>query len=338
MLTLGIETTCDETAVAIVRGTKEILSNKIASQATVHSSFGGVIPELASRMHTEQIIPLLDEALKEANSKLEDIDLISVAYGPGLLGALMVGLQCAKTLAMTLNKPLMGINHIEAHLYAVLMSHEEEITFPSIGVVLSGGHTTLLYMRSFGDFQLIGQTVDDALGEAFDKVAKMMQLPYPGGPEIEKRAALGDPTVYPIKAGQIKNRPFDFSFSGTKTSVLYNLFGPKGSISKVTLTEKEINDMAASFQAAVIRDVIKKATLAAKEFNCQNLLFGGGVTNNQALRDAFEKTDLNLYWPKRELTLDNGAMIAGLAAWRHKNGFKPDGLRLKPVTRIPFTS
>lgn len=336
MLTLGIETTCDETGIALVAGTKEILSNQIASQVEVHSVFGGVIPELASRMHTEMFVPLLDRALKDAKVALKDIDLIGVANGPGLLGALIVGLQSAKALSLALNKPLMGINHVEAHLYGAYMSHEEEITFPAIGVILSGGHTALLYMESLGKYRLIGQTVDDAMGEAFDKVAKMMHLPYPGGPEIEKRAIEGNSSRYPLKAGHIKGRPYDFSFSGMKTAVLYTLFGQEGSIERGDLPTTTINDMAASFQNAAIKDVVKKVAAAADEYRCTSIILGGGVTNNRALKNEIKALPFRSYWPSPTLTLDNGAMIAGLAAWKYLNGYPASGLELQPLTRIPF--
>jgi len=338
MLTLGIETTCDETAIAIVDGETEILSNKIASQADVHSIYGGVIPEMASRLHTEMFIPLLKECLKETECTLNDIDIIGVAYGPGLLGSLLVGLNGAKSLAYSLNKPLYCVNHVEAHLYSSFMSSPSKVTFPCIGVVLSGGHTSLLKVNSVGNYEMLGETVDDAIGEAFDKVAKMMHLPYPGGPEIEKIATFGDPDKYPFKGGRIKNRPYSFSFSGLKTKVLYTLFGQNGSIEKVEIPEQMKNDVAAAFQRAAFEDVISKTLRACEEFKCSTVLFGGGVTNNRTLRHLFMEADptFNYIWPHGELTLDNGAMIAGLAAWRCMNGVPPSPLDTKPITRMPF--
>jgi len=326
MLVLGIETTCDETACAVVKDGSDILSNVVYSQIDIHEEFGGVVPELACRKHIDALIPVIDQALKDANCNLEDIDLFSVAYGPGLIGALLIGLNAVKTLALCMNKPYVGVNHVEAHLYAALMSNSG-VEFPCLGVVLSGGHTNLICMHAIGSYELIGQTVDDAIGEAFDKAAKIMGLPYPGGPVIEKLAEQGNPLRYPLKAGTIKGSPFDFSFSGLKTGVLYSY----------NLTSDK-SDLAASFQRAAFTDVFKKTILAAEKFDCKNLVFGGGVTNNQALRKMFaeQAPQYRQLWPTLGLSLDNAAMIAGLGYHNYIHRGSGDGLELEAVTNIAF--
>lgn len=340
MLVLGIESTCDETACAIVRDGQDILSNIVASQIDLHDEYGGVVPELACRRHIDVIIPVLDEALHHAHVSLADIDLIAVAHGPGLIGALLIGLNTAKALALALNKPLIGINHIEAHLYAALMSHTTAVQFPCIGVVLSGGHTALVLMKEIGHYELIGQTVDDAIGEAFDKVAKMLHLPYPGGPQIEALAREGNPKRYPFKAGKVKGKPFDFSFSGLKTAVLYTLKGQNmQSVSLQSFSDQDVKDMAASFQQAALEDVLHKTLAAAEKYGVQTILFGGGVTNNNYLRELFAQTSstVRCCWPSVGLSLDNAAMIAGLGYHHYvKRNFQGDTLNLEPLTRISF--
>lgn len=337
MIILGIESSCDETACAIVKNGKEILSNIIISQTEIHQNSGGVIPEIACRQHVDVIIPLIDQALNEAKVTLQDIDLISVAFGPGLIGALLIGLNTAKGLALALNKPFIGINHIEAHLYAALMSSDKSPTFPAIGIVLSGGHTALLLMHSIGNYELIGETIDDAIGEAFDKVAKMMGLPYPGGPEIEKLAKMGNPSNYSLKAGLVKGKPFDFSFSGLKTAVLYSLKGQDAK-KEISLNNEDICNMAASFQEVAFQDVVKKVNLAAEEYGCKTLIFGGGVTNNRTLREIFKEKSSHLeqFWPQQGLSLDNAAMIAGLAYHKYLEKGSGDSFDLEAVSRIKF--
>lgn len=338
-LTLGIESTCDETGCAIVRDGKEILSNVISSQIDLHMQYGGVVPELACRRHIDVIIPVLNEALKEANITLEQIDQIAVAQGPGLVGALLVGVNCAKALAWSLNKPLIPVNHIEAHLYAASMSQKEPVCFPCLGAVLSGGHTSLVYMPEEGSYELIGQTLDDAIGEAFDKVAKILNLPYPGGPRIEILARGGNPQRFPLKTGQVKNRPFDFSFSGLKTGVLYTAKGQSSKYSSaLTLSPEDIPDLAASFQQVAFQDIIKKTIAAARLKNCSSILFGGGVTANQRLREMFVETDssLDYYWPEKGLILDNAAMIAGLGYRRYLKNPQSASLDLEVMPNMPF--
>lgn len=329
MLVLGIESTCDETAASVVRGGREILSNIIYSQIPIHRSFGGVVPEIASRHHIEKMMPVVDEALKQGGVKLSDIDLIAVAKGPGLIGSLLIGLNAAKGLSLACGIPFIGVNHIEAHLYATLMT--ETPLFPALGVILSGGHTLLLYMEAVGSYRLIGQTVDDAIGEAFDKTAKLLSIPYPGGPEVEFLAKLGNAHRYPFKGGKVKTDPYAFSFSGLKTAVKYAL-------EKETLTEQVKADIAASFQRAAFEDVIEKAKRAQQEFKCQSLLFGGGVTNSRTLRSFFKEAfpTTPLYFPDFNLTLDNAAMIAGLGHEIYLTRGRGDSFDLKPETSLPL--
>ncbi len=331
MLVLGIESTCDETACSLVEDGDKILSNIVSSQIDLHREYGGVVPELACRRHVDILIPVIDQALNEANKTLKEIDLIAVAHGPGLIGALLIGVNAAKALSLVLNKPFIGINHIEAHLYAAIMSSQEQVSFPCLGVVLSGGHTALVLMKGLGDYQLLGQTVDDAIGEAFDKVAKMLQLPYPGGPHIERLAAKGSPYSYAYRAGRIKGNPLDFSFSGLKTSVLY-------SINNRTLSDLEKQHIAASFQEAALNDIVAKATQAAASHGCRSLVFGGGVTNNQRLRQLFCEQNYICLWPSTGLSLDNAAMIAGLGYHQYLRFGKGDSLHLAAQTRISLAT
>ena len=300
MLVLGIETTCDETAIAVVRDGRAILSNTIGSQVDLHRQFGGVFPEHASRRHFDDFLPILEASLEEARVAPTDIDLIAVANKPGLMGSLLMGVMGAKALALGWKKPLVGVNHIEAHLYASIMSQEGPPLFPALGVILSGGHTHLVKILDIGHYELISQTVDDAVGEAFDKVAALLGLPYPGGPEIEALAKEGDPLKHPFKGGRVKKDPLAFSFSGLKTSVRYALKEP---------FRKE--DIAASFQRAAFADIVEKSLKATETFDCQAIYLGGGVTNSRALRSFFPQK-YPLFWPAPGLSLDNGAMIAGL--------------------------
>lgn len=339
MLVLGIESTCDETSCAIVKDGQQILSNVVSSQIDLHAEFGGVVPELSCRRHVDVLIPVLQQALEEANLSLNEIDLIAVAHGPGLIGALLIGLTAAKALALALDKPLIGVNHVEAHLYASLMPYPNLVKFPCLGVVLSGGHTALVRIDDIGSYFLIGQTVDDAIGEAFDKVAKLLNLPYPGGPEIESLALKGNNHRFPFKAGKVKGSPLDFSFSGLKTAVLYALKGQNSqSAFPLQFKEQDKADIAASFQHTALNDVIDKAIAAADQHHCSTLVFGGGVTNNQQLRHLVKEraSFLNAYWPPFGLSLDNAAMIAGLGYYTFLKKGKGDTLHLEAATRISF--
>ncbi|MBS0626956.1 MAG: tRNA (adenosine(37)-N6)-threonylcarbamoyltransferase complex transferase subunit TsaD, partial [Verrucomicrobia bacterium] len=269
MLVLGIETTCDETAVAVVKDGKDILSNVIHSQIEIHRKYGGVFPEVASRSHVDILPSVIKESIHVAGISLQDIDLISVAKGPGLIGPLLIGLNSAKALALGLNKPFVGVNHVEAHLYAAMMG-QENLLFPSLGVVVSGGHTFLVLIEGIGSYKKIGSTVDDAIGEAFDKVAKLLDLPYPGGPEIEKLALEGDSSIISFKPGKVKERPFDFSFSGLKTNVFYSIYGQNGvKNAPCPLDPKQKANIAASFQETALKDIVKKSIEAKKAFGCK---------------------------------------------------------------------
>jgi N6-L-threonylcarbamoyladenine synthase len=336
MLVLGIESTCDETACAIVEDGKRIISNVVSSQIDLHREYGGVVPELACRRHIDLMVPIIDKALKDGSLSLDDIDLFSVAHGPGLIGALLIGLTTAKGLALSLNKPFIGVNHIEAHLYAAMME-VPTVSFPALGVVISGGHTSLLLIHEIGRYSLIGQTVDDAIGEAFDKVAKMLDLPYPGGPEIEKLATEGNPFAYDFKGGRVKGRPFDFSFSGLKTAVLYSLKGQNAAV-PICVSDEVKRNIAASFQQAALQDVVSKTLAVAAKFDCKQIFFGGGVSNNQRLRQMFanQAQSLSLHWPPQGLSLDNAAMIAGLAFHQFKKDKIGASLSLEALPRIPF--
>jgi N6-L-threonylcarbamoyladenine synthase len=337
MYVLGIESTCDETAASIVIDGKTILSNVVASSADLHEKYGGVFPELASRRHAEVILPVVKEAIQNAKIRVDDIDLIAVAKGPGLIGSLLVGLQFAKGLSLAWNKPWVGVNHVEAHLYAAMMESKNPVQFPSLGIVLSGGHTLLLKMNSIGDYELIGTTVDDAIGEAFDKVATLLGLPYPGGPHVEALARNGDPKKFKLPSGKIKNSPLNFSFSGLKTSVLYAVKGQNG-LNPKTFTEQERADLAASFQETAFEDVLSKAKIAYDQFDCKSIFLGGGVCNNLVLRDKFKKTFSNVFFPTFELSLDNAAMIAGLGYQKYLANPVSDPFDQEALVRIPFVS
>ncbi len=338
MLILGIESTCDETAAAVVKDGKEILSNIIASQIDIHKQYGGVFPELASRFHIDRMLPVIDQALHEAQITAADIDAIAVAYGPGLIGSLLVGVNIAKTLALVWNKPLIGINHIEAHLYAAMM--ENKMLFPSIGVVLSGGHTQILHMPKMGAYALIGTTIDDAIGEAFDKTASILGLDYPGGPQVEKLAKEGDANRYPFTVGEDKNNAYNFSFSGIKTKVLYTVKGQSKKRSDEDLiAEIEKKHVAASFQRACFSAVIDKVMTAACEYPTKAIYLGGGVTNNRRLREMFKDKclDIPVFWPSFILSLDNAVMIAGLAYYKQER-MTHDFADLEVSTRIPLST
>ena len=333
MKILGIETSCDETACAIVEDGEKILSNVIFSSVDQHQLFGGVVPEIAFRSHIEQIIPTIDQALKIAQVSLSEIDLIAATYGPGLMGALQVGLNTAKSLALALNKPFVAINHLEAHLCAAVMNKSLTNIFPAIGLLISGGHTALLYMQDICNYKLIGQTVDDAIGEAFDKVARLLDLSYPGGPEIEKLARQPAQQKFPFKPGLVKGDSFAFSFSGLKTAVLYKL---QELTQNGLLSPQNKIDIAQSFQDAAFKDIIDKTLKATGKFSVNNILFGGGVSNSQTLREKFNQAKGSnvLHWPDPDLSLDNGAMIAALAYHKYSLNPKSDRLSCPPSPRI----
>ncbi len=327
-LLLAIESSCDETAAAVIDSNQSVLSNVVASQAELHERFGGVVPEIASRAHVRRILPTIDEALRQADVKLDDLSAIAVANHPGLVGSLLVGLTAAKTLAMVLDLPLVTVNHIEGHLYACQMAAGRPV-FPAIGLVVSGGHTNLYDCHDSASFELIGSTIDDAAGEAFDKVACLLELGYPGGPVIEQVARSGNSEAYNFpRAFQYDNR-LDFSFSGLKTAVRYQVYGTPGGVSRekkaveedrpLELSDRERADVAASFQAAVVEILVYKAKQALRQRNRHALCIGGGVAANSLLRERLqemcEMQGVELHLAPRELCTDNAAMAA--IAWEH---------------------
>ncbi|WP_181350533.1 tRNA (adenosine(37)-N6)-threonylcarbamoyltransferase complex transferase subunit TsaD [Thalassobacillus sp. CUG 92003] len=317
---LAIETSCDETAAAIVKNETELIANVIASQIESHKRFGGVVPEIASRHHIEQITVVLEEVLQEAQLSVEDIDAVAVTEGPGLVGALLVGVNAAKSLAFSKQKPLVGVHHIAGHIYANRL--EQEFEFPLLSLVVSGGHTELILMHEHGSFETIGETRDDAAGEAYDKVARTLGLPYPGGPEIDKLAATGAETIdFPrawLEAGS-----YDFSFSGLKSAVLNKLHN-----AKQKQEELRAEDVAASFQANVV-DVLSTKTLeAAREHNVKQVIVAGGVAANSGLRSAleakFSDEACSLLIPPLSLCTDNAAMIAAAGAVAYRQGHRAE--------------
>lgn len=316
MLTLGIETSCDETAVSVVKDASAILSNVVSSSVHLHREFGGIVPEIASRCHVEFIGYVLKKALREAAVKDSDIDLIAVTQGPGLVGALLVGISFAKALSLAWDIPFVGVNHIQAHIYATTMKSKPR--FPFIGLVISGGHTNIFFVRDFDRLRLLGKTRDDAAGEAFDKVAKMLKLGYPGGPAIERLA----------KKGNIKNITFpradlgdnlDFSFSGLKTAVLYH---------RKKNPRAKTADVAASFQETAVDMVVDKVILASRNNRLKRIVVGGGVSKNKRLRNKLKKEatrcGIKVFFPQDALCLDNAAMIAGLGYQLSRRGVRSD--------------
>jgi len=317
MYVLGIETSCDETAVSVVKDGRTVLSNVVSSSLSFHKKYGGVVPEIASRMQLETITEVAETALKEARIKLKDIGLVSVTSGPGLLGSLLVGVSFAKAVALSLGIPFLGVNHLYSHIYANFLNGLS-LRFPFVALVVSGGHTGLFFVRDFNKVEVLGQTQDDACGEAFDKVAKILGLGYPGGPFIEKFARQGDARKIKFRCSGTK-KPLDFSFSGIKTAVLY-------AVRDRQLTINEKRDIAASFQETVIDTLIKKSFLACKLKKIKRLVIGGGVVANSRLRKKFyqgaEEEGLNCYFPAKDLSMDNAAMVAGLGYQLFKRGYR----------------
>ena len=317
-LILGLESSCDETAAAVVADGRDVLSSVVASQARLHEKYGGVVPELAARAHIQNLLPVLRETLAQAHVAPADLDAIAVAHTPGLVPALLIAVTAAKTLAWAWQKPLIAINHIHSHLQSVMLEHDESC-FPAVALVVSGGHTSLYHARDPLLLELLGRTIDDAAGEAFDKVATILQLPYPGGPNIEKIARLGDPNAIDFPRTWLAKDSLDFSFSGIKTAVLYYCRGQNmlGQNRVPAMTEKEKADVAASFQKAVVDVLTKKTLRAADRTNSNTVLLGGGVAANSALRDALqhacEKTHRRLVVAPKKYCTDNAAMVAGLA-------------------------
>lgn len=322
---LALETSCDETAAAVVADGHVILSNVVASQAASHAQYGGVFPEVASRMHIEVIYSVVQAALTEAHVGLGDIDAIAATRGPGLPGSLVVGLNMAKGLALGRGLPLLGINHLEGHVYSLwLVEGAPEVQFPVIVLIVSGGHTELILMHDHGRYERLGGTLDDAAGEAFDKVARLLGLGYPGGPEIERAARDGHPAAYKFGRAWLDGT-WDFSFSGLKTAVLYEVkkqpYGKPLLAGDVQLDPLEVRNLAASFQAAVVEVLVGKTVAAAKAYNAAEIFVAGGVSANTALREAFARlAPVPVRAPPLRLCTDNAAMIAAAANFRYLAG------------------
>src|ERR1051325_11674609 len=324
MLVLGIETSCDETAAAVIRDGREIVSSVISSQIKTHEKFGGVVPELASREHLDKIVPIVEEALARAQVKHQAIDGIAVTNGPGLVGSLLVGVAYAKAMAYALNKPLVGVNHIEGHIYSVCFENPP-IEHPALALIVSGGHTNLFFVPAAGKYKVVGRTRDDAAGEAFDKVAKLLGLGYPGGPIIEKLAREGNPNAVKFAIPRMgDNRP-DFSFSGLKTAVQKYVresgLQPRANGEEAS---QGIKDLAASFQSTVVRSLVSTMERVAKEYRPRILILGGGVACNRRLREAAQKAaeelGLPVYFPSPHLSTDNAAMIAAAGTVKLRAG------------------
>lgn len=328
MLILGIESSCDETAAAVIENGNKILSSVISSQIELHKPFGGVVPELAAREHLEKIDPIVDEALEKAGVALKDINAVAVTQGPGLIGSLLVGVCYAKALAFGLEVPCIGVNHIEGHVFSVAFENPP-IRFPAFALIVSGGHTNLFFVPEAGKYQVIARTRDDAAGEAFDKVAKMLGLEYPGGPVIEKLAKEGDAEKIKFPVAKISDGRPDFSFSGLKTAV--SRYVRENEIEKVVKGEtpsRQIRDIAASFQATVVKSLMKNVEKLAAELNPQTLIVAGGVACNNALREAAEtvgkRLKIPVYFPSKHLSTDNAAMIAAAGYFHLRRGEKSD--------------
>jgi len=324
---LGIETSCDETAAAVVADGKVVKSSVVASQTKLHEKYGGVVPEIASRAHIEKIYPVIKEATEQAGVAKDDIDAIAIANQPGLTIALVVGVTAAKTLSFAWDKPLIAINHLHAHLQSAIMS-AESLELPAAALIVSGGHTSLYDYYSPLEPKLLGSTIDDAAGEAFDKVASILKLPYPGGPSIEKAAVDGNPKAIDFPRSMLGPDSLDFSFSGIKTAVLYYCRGQdmKGRNKVNSMSRREIADIAASFQAAVIEVLVKKTQRAAKKIDAKTILLGGGVAANSILRAALQKMcdssspPLKLLVAPKQYCTDNAVMVASLGYYKFKAG------------------
>ena len=320
VLILAIESSCDETAAAVVKNGREVLSNVINTQIAIHTEYGGVVPEIASRKHIENINPVIRKALEDAGVTLDDIDAIGVTYGPGLVGALLVGVAEAKAIAFAKNKPLVGVHHIEGHISANYVENKE-LEPPFVALVVSGGHTHLLKVNNYGEYEIVGGTRDDAAGEAFDKVARAIGLGYPGGPKIDKLAKEGNPDAIEFPRAHVDDAPYDFSFSGIKSAVL-------NYINSANMQGKEINraDVAASFQKAVVDALVSRAVRLAKECGMDKLAIAGGVASNSALRAAIQeectKNNIRFYSPSPILCTDNAAMIGAAAYYEYIKGVR----------------
>ena len=321
---LVLESTCDETAAAVVTDQLEVLGSVVASQDELHRRFGGVVPEIASRAHLERILPVIDETMGRANLTLDNLDAVAVANTPGLAGSLLVGLATAKAFCVALDIPLIAVNHLQAHVYACRLAAREDV-FPCVGLIVSGGHSSLYRCRGPLDFELLGATIDDAAGEAFDKVASMLGLPYPGGPSIQRAAADGDPAAFDFPRALLRDQDrLDFSFSGLKTAVRYKIAGPgRPNFEEIRLAPSEVADLAASFQEAVVDCLVSKAILATRHTGLKTLCVGGGVAANARLRRRLEEQSaeegVHLHVAPLALCTDN-AVMGAIAVERFRAG------------------
>ncbi len=335
MKILAIETSCDDTCAAVLDGDDRVLGSVVSSQVEIHGIYGGVVPELASRRHCENIRWVVEEALRKAATGLDELDAVCVTKGPGLVGSLLVGVAYAKSLAYARGLPLVGVNHVEGHLLSPRLSNPD-LDFPYVGLVVSGGHSSLYLVRGWHDYELLGRTIDDAAGEAFDKVARMLELGFPGGPVIEKRARRGDPGAIRLPRAWLDREKFDFSFSGLKTAVRTVLARRRD---EGPLTESFVSDLAASFQEAVTDVLVTKALAAAARYRIGNIAFAGGVSCNGYLRgrmaEAAAAAGCRLFLAPPRYCTDNAAMI-GLVGARHLAAGRVDDLSLNPSSRLPL--
>jgi N6-L-threonylcarbamoyladenine synthase len=344
MKILGIESSCDETAASVVEDGRVLLSNVVNSQIDIHAVYGGVVPEVAARSHIEVINPVINQALADADCSWDDIDAIAVTYAPGLIGSLLVGTLAARTLAVLKNKPLYPIHHVEAHVYANFLN-ETAPEFPMLALIVSGGHSQLVLFRDHGDYELLGQTQDDAVGEAFDKVAKILGLSYPGGPSVAKAALDGDPKRYVLPKAKLKD-PYNFSFSGLKTAVLravqretgVDFTFPSGELA-ARLDDVQRNDFAASFQYTAISTLVDKAEKAFRDYSPKSVVIAGGVAANQELRRQLsERLPLSIDYAPINLCTDNAAMIATLGYYYAQKKQPTDPYDLEVVPSLSMTS
>ncbi len=331
IITLAIESSCDETSAAILKNGREVISNIVATQIDLHKKFGGVVPEVASRKHVESIDAVIQSALDEANMTFDDIDIIGVTHGPGLVGALLVGLSTAKALSFALNKPLVGVNHIEGHISANFIQYKE-LEPPFICLIVSGGHTHLAEVKDYGRYEILGRTRDDAAGEAFDKIARAMKLGYPGGPIIDELSKIGNKDSIKFPRIYLENDSYDFSFSGLKSSVL-NYLNAK----KMKNEDIVVEDVAASFQQSVVEVLTNKSIKAAKERGYDKIVLAGGVAANSGLREMLvnecKAHNIDVKYPSLDLCTDNAAMIGCAAYYDYING-KVDDLGLNAVPNL----
>lgn len=338
ILILGIESSCDETSISVVKNGRIVLSNIISSQINIHKEYGGVVPEIASRKHIENIDYVFDEAINSANVSLNDIDAIAVTYGPGLIGALLVGLSFAKGLSISTNKPFIGINHIEGHIASNYISNQD-LEPPFIALIVSGGHTNLVNVSSYNSFKIYGSTHDDACGEAYDKVARVLGFEYPGGPKLELAALKGKNNKFSFPRGQVKDCPYDFTYSGLKSHVINVIHNIKQKNNN--LTEEEINSISLEFQNSIIDSLVDRTIDLSNELNINKVAICGGVSANNAIKKALslkcKENNIKFYYPENIYCTDNAAMIASAGYYEYINGVKSK-LDLNADANLEFTN